>query len=74
MAWTLGKKELGWPRKGAGRKPGGGGPVTVIRRNRVVVMLTDGELANLRRVAEGRELPLGTVAHEFVARALTRRR
>ena len=35
-------------------------------------MLTDGELANLHRLAEFRELPPGTVAYEFVAKALRR--
>jgi hypothetical protein len=43
------------------------------RRNRVVVMLTDGELAKLHRLAEEKTLPLGTVAYEFVARGLARR-
>lgn len=43
-----------------------------MRRNRVVVMLTDAELATLHRLAEAREMPLGTVAYEWVAKALRR--
>jgi hypothetical protein len=68
------RKKMSWggPRKGAGRKPGGGGPVELIRRNRIVVMLRDDELAKLRRLADERNLPLGTVAYEFVARGLAR--
>ena len=50
-----------------------GGPPESVRRNRVVVMLTDGEFATLRRWADERELPFGTVAYEAVARALRRR-
>jgi len=49
------------------------GPPENVRRNRVVVMLTDGELAKLNRLAEERHLPLGTAAYEFVARGLARR-
>jgi hypothetical protein len=37
------------------------------------VLLTDSELALLSRLAEERDLPLGTVAYETVARALRRR-
>jgi len=36
-------------------------------------MLTDGELTKLQRLAEAKGLPLGTVAYEFVGRALARR-
>lgn len=65
----------GGPRKGAGRPPGTGpGPSPDSRRNRVVVMLTDQELAKLRDLADERDLPLGTAAYEIVARALGRRR
>lgn len=64
----------GWggPRKGAGRKAGFGKAPEEIRRNRVVVMLTDAELAALHRIAGARDLPLGTVAYELVAKALKR--
>jgi hypothetical protein len=37
-------------------------------------MLTDAELAKLHRLAEDRELPIGTVAYEIVERALRRRK
>jgi hypothetical protein len=37
-------------------------------------MLMDVELAKLHRWAEQKDLPLGTVAYEIVARALARRK
>lgn len=55
-----------------GRPPGTGGPPESVRRNRVVVMLTDAELATLHRLAESRELPLGTVAYQLLVRSLRR--
>ena len=45
-----------------GRPRGTGGPPEQVRRNRVVVMLTDDELAKLTKLADERELPLGTTA------------
>jgi len=57
-------------KRGRGRPKGSGGPPEKVRRNRVVVMLTDSELTKLERLAKG--LPLGTVAYEFVARGLAR--
>jgi len=36
-------------------------------------MLTDAELSTLRRWADERRLPFGTVAYEVLARALRRR-
>lgn len=56
-------------RKSRGRPPI---PVETARRNRVVVMLTDGELKALHRLANEQDAPLGTVAHGFVARGLKR--
>ena len=38
------------------------------------IRLLDAELAKLRRVAERKDLPLGTAAYEIVARALARQR
>ena len=71
---TRKKSRVGGPRKGAGRPPGTGpGPSPYARRNRVVVMLRDDELAKLKRLAKQRDLPFGTIAYEFVARALRRR-
>ncbi len=61
----------GGPRAGSGRPRGPSGEV---RRNRVVVLLTDAELAKLERLAEKKDLPLGTVAYEIVARTLVRQR
>jgi hypothetical protein len=37
-------------------------------------MLSDAELAILRKLAEQRDLPLGTLAHEIIARSLKRQR
>jgi hypothetical protein len=48
--------------------------VELVRSHRVVVMLTRAEMAKLEELAEERELPLGTVAYEIVARALHRRK
>jgi len=39
-----------------------------------VVTLTDAELAKLHRLADERDLPIGTAAYEIVARALSRRK
>ncbi len=72
---TRKKGRVGGPRKGAGRPPGTGpGPSPDARRNRIAVMLSDGELRKLRAEAKRRDLPPSTVAYEFVARALKRRK
>jgi hypothetical protein len=63
----------GGPRPGAGRPKGSGRPAHEVRGNRVVVMLTDDELAKLKRLAREKGLPVGTVAYEFVGRGLARR-
>ena len=60
------KRGPGGARPGAGRKPS---PPGQARRNRVVVMLTDGELKELKKRAEG---PLGTAAHKIIAASLSR--
>ena len=65
------KTGRGGPRPGSGRPRGPSGEV---RRNRVVLMLTDSELAKLHRLAEERELPIGTAAYEIVERTLRRRK
>jgi len=52
-----------------GRPPA---PPEELRRNRVVVMVRDDELAALHRIADARGLPLGTVAYEVLAKALRR--
>jgi hypothetical protein len=65
------KKGRGGPRPGSGRPREAG---HLVRRNRVVIMLTDGEIAKLHRLAEERELPLSTAAYEIVGRALARRK
>ena len=61
-------------RKSMGRPKGSGGPPEKVRRNRVVITLTDAELAKLHRLADRKNLPLGTAAYEIVARALGRQR
>lgn len=59
----------GGPRVGAGRPRG---PASEIRRNRVALMLTDGDLAKLQRLAESKGLPVSTVAYELLDRGLRR--
>ncbi len=65
------RKSWGGPRRGAGRKPQQEGAV---RRKRVVVLLTEAELAKLQRWADAEKLPTGTLAYKLVARALARRK
>ena len=55
-----------------GRPKGSGLPPEMVRTERVVVMLTPGEREKLARLAEERDLPIGTAAYELVARALRR--
>ena len=64
------KAAWGGSRVGAGRKPG---PRGLVRRHRVVVMLTDAELARLRRAARGEGVPLGALAYRVLAAWLNRR-
>ena len=71
MARTNGKRGE-TKRAKMGRPPGTGGPPENVRRNRVAILLTDAELAKLHRMAEERDLPFGTLAHELLARALRR--
>ena len=49
-------------------------PTGQVRRNRVVVMVTDAELAKLHRLADAKDLPLGTVAYQIFAPSLSRRK
>jgi len=69
MMMGVKKSGRGGPRRGAGRPKG---PEEEVRRNRVVVMLTDAEMAKLHQLAEAKALPLGTVAYQIVARGLAR--
>jgi hypothetical protein len=48
-------------------------PAEQVRRNRLVVMLTDTEMAALQAWADERGVPQGTLAWEVLARALRRR-
>ena len=57
-----------------GRPKGSGGPPEFVRRNRVVIMLTDGELRTLEHLADSRGLPIATAAYQILARSLRRRR
>ena len=63
------KRGPGGARAGAGRKPG---PPELVRRNRVAMMLTDAELAELERRADRSGEPLGTTAYKIVAASLSR--
>ena len=60
----------GGPRVGSGRPKGSGGPRESIRRNRVVAMLTDGELAFLKRLARDARVPVGTMLYEMLRKRL----
>ncbi len=64
------KGKRGGARKGAGRKPAEPGSV---RRNRVVVLLVDADFEALQRQAAQRDVPVGTMAHELLSKALRRR-
>jgi hypothetical protein len=66
-------KGRGGVRAGAGRPLGSGGPPELVRRNRVVVMLSDAEFETMQAIAQEREVPVGTAAYEILARALKRR-
>ena len=44
----------------------------MVRTQRVVVMLTPAEMAKLEGLADERELPLGTLAYEALAKWLRR--
>ena len=49
-------------------------PSEEVRRNRVVLMLTDAELAKLNRLADAEQLPNATLAYQFFSGALSRRK
>ena len=74
MAGRKKTRSWGGQRSGAGRKPGSGRPKEHIRRNRLMISLTDDELTSLRRMAEQRGLPTGTLAYQIVARVLRPKR
>ena len=61
----------GGPRPGSGRPRG---KASDVRKNRVVVMVTDAELGKLHRLAESSKLPMGTVAYQILSAALKRRK
>ena len=61
----------GGKRAGAGRKPG---PVKLLRRNAVRVMLTDAELRALEKRAAKLDVPISTAAYQILSRTLKRRR
>ena len=65
------KKKPGKP----GRPKGSGAkPREEVRRNRAVIMVTDRELAALKRLAKASGVPVGTKAYEIIAKALRRSR
>ncbi len=69
---TMARKRETWggARSGAGKKAG---PPGLVRRNHVVVLLTDAEFKALGTIAREEETPIGTAAHEIIARSLARR-
>ena len=68
MSTTKGR--WGGPRKGAGRRAA---PPEQVRDQKVMIALTRGELKQLKRLAEKKELPPSTLAYQFVVRALKRK-
>jgi hypothetical protein len=50
-----------------GRPKGSGGPPSRVRRNRVVVMVRDAELAHLRQLANRAQVPPSTLAYRLLA-------
>jgi hypothetical protein len=67
-------KSRGGKRKKRGRPKGTGGPPELVRRNRVTTTLTDSELEALTRLADGKDLPLGTMLYELIKGRLKRRK
>lgn len=65
VAKAKGKK--GGPRLGSGRP---GKPVEETRRNRVIVLVNDKELKDLRRKAIGEMMPTGTLAYWYLLQGL----
>ncbi len=63
------RKRSGGDRKGPGRRPLAR---DVARSERVGVMLTRAERDQLQEIANGDHLPVGTVAHRILSRALAR--
>ncbi len=64
----------GGPRVGAGRKAGSGPPPEEVRSQNVMVALTKAELEKLRKLAAKEKMPPSTLAYQFIARALRRRK
>lgn len=54
-----------------GRPPG---PPDRVRRNRITITVTDGDLEQLQRLSKERKVPVGTLIYEWVRRNLRRRR
>ncbi len=64
----------GGPRVGAGAKPGTGALGEQVRSQKMVIALTKADLAKLKRLADNQEMPLATLAYQFILRALKRRK
>ena len=65
------RSKRGEKRRGPGRPPG---PLEQLRRNRLTIMLTDGELEQIRQLAEEEDSHVGTLAHGVLSKWLRRRR
>ncbi len=61
----------GGPRIGAGRK---GAPPDQVRSKKLLISLTRADLAKLKKLADKQEMPPSTLAYQFIARALKRRK
>ena len=63
------------PKRGRPKAPRMGRPpkpIEEVRRNRLVVMLTDSEIAALRAKADKQGVPFSVLARDVLARALRR--
>ncbi len=61
----------GGPRIGAGRK---GAPPDQVRSKKLLISLTKADLAKLKKLAAKEKMPPSTLAYQFIARALKRRK
>ncbi len=59
---------------GAGAKPGTGALGEKVRSQKMVIALTKADVEKLKKLAAELEMPPATLAYQFIARALKRRK
>ena len=67
-------KKRGGKRKKRGRPKGTGGPPELVKRNRVTITLTDSELKALTKMADQKDLPVGTMLYGLIKHRLKGRK